>query len=476
MLKSIINIVIIFTSLLSVVIGILPIIEIQQGYELLWLHPFIYLFIYIFILNPTVRLKKYKVTLYFFIALSWIRCVLVPFLSFISGTYNGVSYAFVNPESTKIAILLVIYEIFISSSFLYILIRFLSEREIKLPKRNIQMRLLGNSYVYLLFILLSIIIYFTIGRNLIQFFVISVDSSERAGDIEGTFLILIRQIITAGIVFSFLMVSSYCSRKYKKTKNKIYFYYAIIFALFSVGIIVGERRSAIVYTALVSIFILVKLFDMFKKEVVLYITGIGIFVLLMMTIYKHFAAFYYGSYTEAIVSSDNDISYYASMLQAYFFGTQNVALAVDLGNKFGFNLVNLFYDFARSTFGLNFLLKERMTMTSEFFNTYIYGYSMASGHVLSAVGYGYIYFGILLSPIIVCINVFISIMLEKWFNKTISLELKYILGYMLVRFATNIFVASPPLISVATNMFFTVGLVYLLALTLKSNKSINSLA
>ncbi|MCM3709211.1 O-antigen polymerase [Sporosarcina luteola] len=467
--------VIIISSLLSIVIGILPLLEIQQGYELLWLHPFVYLFIYLFILKPMIRFKKYKVTLYFFIALSWLRYVLVPLLSFVSGTYNGVSYSIVTQESIEIAILLVIFELFISSSFLYILIRFLMERDLNKPTINNQLKLFGNRYVYLLFIVLSFIIFLTVGRDLIQFFIISVDSLDRAGDIQGTFLILLRQIIITGIIFSFLMVSSYCSKKYNITKNKLYFYYTIVFTLLSVGIIVGERRSAIVYTALVSIFILVKLFERFKKEVVLYIIGVGVFVLMMMTIYKHFAAFYYGSYTEAISSTDNDIGYYTSMLQAYFFGTQNVAFAVDLGRFNSFNLINLFYDFGRSTFGFNFLLKEKMTMTSEFFNTHIYGYNMESGHVLSAVGYGYIYFGILFSPIIVCINIFISIMLEKWIDRTRSLELKYILSYMLVRFATNIFVASPPLISVATNMFFTVGLVYLIALILRSNKHRNVL-
>lgn len=471
MKKVFFDIFIILTSFLTVVFGVFSNAYVENGYELLWLHPLIYMLVYVMILRPTVSLKKYKITLFFFIALSWIRCVMVPFLSFVSETYNGVPYAVVSPDSAKLAILLVIYELFISSAFLYILIRFFSERESnRISKENSNLVLLGNKYIYMIFIFFATIIFLTIGRNLVEFFIISVESQERIGDLQGSFLVLLRQIITAGIIFSFLLVSNYCRKKYNITKNKIFFYVAIGFSLFSVGTIVGERRSVIVYTALVSIFILTKLFEKHKKEVIFYIAGVGAFVLLTMTIYKHFSAFYYGSYTDAISSSDNDISYYASMLQAYFFGTQNVAMAVELKQYSNVSLINLFYDFARSTFGLNFLLKEKMTMTSELFNTHIYGFSVPSGHVLSAAGYGYVYFGILLSPIIVCINITVSIILEKWFNKTISLELKYILGYMLLRFATNIFVATPPLINVATNMFFTVGLVYFAAVSIKKNK------
>ncbi|MBV1710093.1 MAG: hypothetical protein KMY54_09565, partial [Erysipelothrix sp.] len=186
----------------------------------------------------------------------------------------------------------------------------------------------------------------------------------------------------------------------------------------------------------------------------------GILVVLFMSIYKHFYAFAFGSYSVAISQSNFDMRFVSTTLQAYLFGTQNVALAIKMNESLNLSILNLLYDFGRSVFGLSFLLKDRLEITSQLFNTFIYGKTTATGHVISGIGYGYIYLGALFSPAIVWLNIFISVKLEKWLKSTKSYEMMYIVGYILIRFTTNLFATTPPLISSATIMFFSAGLVY----------------
>lgn len=474
MKNLLINLFIIFTALFSFIITLFD--KAPLGYELLWIQPLAYTFIYTTIYMKLIQSKKYSITVYLTVILSWLRLVLIPFISVISGMYNGISYIDVSIESIKIANFLIVYEFIVISIFLFGLIHL--KTNYKFGNYNLvkNIKLNGNKSIYAVFILFSIILYITIGRkmNIIEFFVISLNTQERFSDITSTSLVFLRQIFKVSMIFTFVWLSSYFQKKFNYTKKKKYVFYTIIIAILNVGIIVGERRSEQVYTLLVMVFILTKIYERYRKRIIISLSLVTVFILLFMSIYKHFSAFYYGSYLGAISTSNSDIRWLSQTLHLYFFSTQNVAVAIDFSKNDGLSLLNMLYDFGRSFFGLSFLLKNRMIMTTEYFNTYIYGFTKAGGHVISGLGYGYIYFGALLSPIIVCLNIFISIKLEKIFNRAKSFEGKYIFGYMLVRFTTNIFVNTPPLISLSTIMLFTAGLLYLVAKYFKPNKNMES--
>lgn len=473
MKRFIIHYLVIITTLTSLLVCVFPQHEIASGYEMLWLQPLVFLVVYLMIFIPLIKKGQYKITTYSLIALAWLRCVLIPLGSSLTGVYNGVSYISVGEDSTQLAILLVVLELFVTSAFLFLMINTKTRKSRKLEPRyfNDDLVLVGNKNVYVAFIILAIVLYVAVGRNLnlLQFFVISVDSSERYRDLDSTRLVLLRQIFSCAFIFLFVWYTSYCKKRYEVTGKNKYVNFAIIVAMLNVGVIVGERRTAQVYTCLIVIFILIHAFKNHKKKIILIITSTAIGILLFMSIYKHFAAFAYGSYYEAFRASDINLEWLTVTLQSYFFGTQNVAVTIELGKYANLDIVNMLYDFGRSIFGLSFLLKGDMAMTSEIFNTFIYGQVTPTGHVLSGLGYGYIYLGTVFSPMIVCLNIYISIKLEKWFYKTNSYEMKYIVGYMLVRFATNIYVNTPPLISLATIMLFTAGLIYFVAKILKTS-------
>lgn len=464
--------IIILTSLVSATICLFPTKEITSGYELLWIQPLTFSIVYLVILRDTLNKGRFLITLYSYLILSMIRMVIIPLFSSLSGLYNGVSYIYSSMDSIQLAVFLVVYEFIITSIFLSLITNSKNNKYYGKSIDNGNLHLEGSKVIYGLFIFMALGLYVLIGRNLnlIQFFVMSTDSAERYGDVTSTYLVLLRQLFKGSLIFLFTWFTSFCQKKYNFTKKNKYVYYAILLGILNVGVIVGERRSEQIYTSLVVIFILIKVFKEHRKMIVTTILSTALTVLLFMSIYKHFAASAYGSYTEAMQASTMDLNFFTETLQSYFFGTQNVAVVIEMKKHLDLDILNMLYDFGRSIFGFSFILKNKMVMTTEYFNTFIYGVTKANGHVISGVGYGYYYLGSLLAPLIVCLNIYISIKLEKKFNNTDSYEMKYILGYMLLRFTTNIFVNTPPLISLSTIMFGTVGFVYFVAKLFNSNK------
>lgn len=474
MIKNIIDIIVIFISIIATIICKFTNVPITSGYELLWIHPLIFSIVYMFIYIPMIRLDKFKVTVYSVIVLSWLRCVAIPVTSALSGVYNGVSYIYVSKESIEFAILLVAFELIVTSIVLYILVNTNKDYKKIKNSKDFVLELKGSKKVYILYILFAIVIYILIGRNLniVNFLVISPTEGERQGDILNTNLVLIRQIIICATVFLFAYMVDILKHKYDKSRNIKYVYYSILFGIFNICIIVGERRSVQIYTCLVVLSILLSAFKNHKRKIIFFIVSSAGVVLLLMSIYKHFSAFIYGSYIDAIKSNPLDIGEIATMLQSYFFGTQNVATAIEFKKVCNLNILNMLYDFGRSTFGLSFLLKGDMSVTSQYFNMYIYSGTQNTGHIISGVSYGYIYLGTILSPFIVSMNMYVCIKLESWLSKINSYELIYIIGYVLVRFSTNIYVSSPQLINLSSIMFVSCGLIYIIAVVFKKYKFI----
>jgi hypothetical protein len=282
------------SSFISFLIAVLGLGDVPVGYEWLFLMPLSFVIIYRIIIVPSLNTNKLKITVYMYLARTWARMTLLPMVMVLSGNYFGIHYALPNSSSISTAIWLIVYEVIISSLFIFILTTLNNKFEHK-PITNIY--LCGNKLVYLAFIIMSIIIYMAIGRsnNLIQFFVISAEGG-RYGDETNTLLIIATRIITVGLGFSFIWIAYYCKKRYERTSNQVYVNIALVSALINVMVIVGERRSAIIYSAFVTGYILIKMFPKHKKKILKLISITGGSVLLLMSIYKFFGVFLYGSY------------------------------------------------------------------------------------------------------------------------------------------------------------------------------------
>ena len=443
------------------IIYIISIGNYKNGHEILFLLPIFYIFSYVFFVAPLINRKKFLITVISVSILSWLRFVLTPFLIVYSGNYEGFIYLQTSAESIRLAIGLMCYEIFITNFLLYMFVSLQKEKiNTSIPT------IYGSKKVYSLFLILTILVLLFIGlpNNILQFFIIEVNGTERVGDIEGTGMVLTQQILITGLILAFAWSVEFFRDKYNINKKVFYVNIVIVLAGFNVSVIIGERRSYLIYSAIASIVLLIRAFPLYKKKIIFSISSVSIVVIALMSVYKFFYAFYYDSYIEAFTSSQLDVGNWAATLQAYFLGPENVALAIEMSKNSSLSLLNVFYDIGRSVFGLSFIFKNFGATTVEIFNTYNYGYSRTNGQILSTIGYGYTYFGFLLAPIFVAFNLWISLKLEYLLKKTSSLIMIYLWSYLLMRFTVGIYTNPAPLISLSTIMLGTVGLLYVVSI------------
>lgn len=439
--------------------------SVPKGYEYVSLLPLVFLFGFSVFLVPILNQKKFLLTIHAFVALSFVRMVMIPLISVLSGYFRTADYGSFTAESLEIAVWLMIYEYIIAIIFILLLIRTKKTNKLQLDSLNSKIHLMGNKSVYVGFILFGLIVYLLWGlpEGLIKFVAISSDTDQRFGDETSTFYTLITQIIKITLVCVFLLAIAYFYKRYKHRFKNVYVNLAILFAMLNVSLIVGERRTMLLYTGISSIIVLLVAFPENKRKVLTILGGTALALLLMMSVYKHFYAFNFGSYSAAIKDSDISLSYISQMLHAYFGGPQNTSWIIDMKNLYGTDFFNLIFDIMRSTFGLSFLMKGSGTLTSVEFNNFVYGADTQSGHLITTIGYGYYYFGFVLAPIFTCINLWISKTLENLLNRSTSFEELYLWSYLLSRLLTFMFFNPPSIVSFLTINFATMGLVFLMA-------------
>ncbi|WP_391856588.1 hypothetical protein [Vibrio cidicii] len=427
----------------------------NESYLYTSIYPLVFLFVFKIILILNIA-KKFPVSIYSFVVLSWIRFVLMPPLLLWSSKPE---LTYLNPQhnSIEFATLLPIYEIV----FVMIFILFVSKVFCPVFYLNDKVKTVeGSSILYVAFIVLALLIFFTYpaSRELVNFVYIRVGSSgERAGDVTGTVDILIRQIFIVALSL-LVVISAKFACKYGDY-NKWRFLLVVFFAILTILFIVGERRTAQIYSCFSAVAILFYLYPAHKKKILILLLSPAFVVIISMSVYKFFGAFLYDSYSDAIGQS-SFINQLPSLLQIYFFGPQNIALSMDFIGQDNSSVIDFILDLLRSIFGVSFLLKDYVELTSIRFNEYIYGHGVKTGQVLSSLSYGVLYFTIIFSPIVTCLNLTISLSLEWLMKNCSSIEFTYLFAMLLIRVSSNIYGPTPAVISYVSMSFIIFGLVF----------------
>lgn len=465
---NIINTFVLLTVVCSFILTLSFYGNIKNGYELVTVFPLFYGSMFMLTFGQeNMKYSNLKITVAMYFMIHWLRFVLMPIAISIAGEDNGTS--FLNPQinSIVLATYLMIFDFFISTLYLYYEFK---KKEDSVLDTSYSLK--GNKLFYVLFIVFAGLIYLYVGRtvDLLNFFVVSLEGGKRVEEITSTPIVIARQIILIAFILIFLFTVNYSEKKYKKTGNQIYFYLAVLAALVNVGIIIGERRSAQVYSAFCTIWILVKAFPHYTKKIILYIGGTAASILLFMSIYKFSNAVAYGSYASAIRNSSFNFEWLSEILQSYFAGPEDLAVITEFARTKQVTFFNLIFDFLRSTVPISFLVKNFGTVTSEYFNYYIYGGLQKTGHVISSVGYGYIYFGFFFTSMFSIFNLASSIFFERKLRLTNSYEMMYLWAYILMRFALNLTANSPTLVTQATIMIMTGGVLFSTARVINNRK------
>ncbi|MBF2778754.1 capsular biosynthesis protein [Staphylococcus saprophyticus] len=339
-------------------------------------------------------------------------------------------------------------------------------------KKVLDYQLLGSKFIYITFIVISMFLFLLIPsvRETVSFLIIKTDATGRGTEDVSGLVVLVRMFIQLALLLLFVITSLHFYKKYLKVNKLIYVFIPLIIGLLNISLIVGERRSIQLYT-LVSVLVIISI--LFKKhgfKINIIITTVGMGILFLMTMYKELYIFNFNSYSEALNSKSVSNINFVDQLQSYFYGPHNVSASIDYLNYYSVSIKGFIYDLMRSTSGLNIFVNKDSLLTSQLFNELIYGNKQLTGHLISSAGYGYIYLGPILFPLILIFNITLATIIETLLKRTNKLELIFIGVFIYMRTVTNIFGNPMPIISMLTSTIFVYGIVIIIAFLFKKIK------
>lgn len=421
-IKLFIDIIVLFTSIISMIISIS--FNKNEGYNLLFLLPITFLMLY-FLIYRKILFKNLRIFLTSFSIIAYIRYIAMPILIVVSGYYDGRSVVSPAESSYRSACLLMIYEFIVVSVAVIIFEKKYNNKyienknEIELPK---------NKMIYLIFIGIAIIVAIIYPQALKMFSFINpgISGEDVYLTTLPTNIAIATYILFTGKYLIYILVISYLYKKYKVNRNAIYKGLAFLATFINISIFYGLNRSDLVIPACASILLYIKLFK--DKNVFKYII-IGILVISLVSSIGETRQL------ASISKNQSKLVDVTDMVQGYFGGVYNVAISIETYDYYpeSRSLYRVIYDTARPFIGINLFLKNvDMEFTNDFFNRRIY-FSDHTAQIIPIIGQGYIHFGYILSPILEILIIYMAYFLEKLMKKTSRIELIYLIYICLIR-------------------------------------------
>lgn len=443
----------------------------DSAYKYIWILPVIYLVNLIF-LTAMLQKRFGKITVWSTIVLLLFQTVVFPLsASLVGDNFSGRRYIPLADSIIAEAILVTGLGnlFFVCLAFvIHAVIRqhpMSRQRKINFDGKRELGRLIGSRVVYYIFIIVAAGTFLLVGlpNNLLSLFF---KFKETVAD-PGPLLLLARQVSWAGVALAYVIILELSARSYRVSRKHLYFLTALGASVLITGVIYGDRRSMQLFTGILSIYLLIRQFPD-KKNMIFGLIGSAMaFTVISVSIYR--IEQQGGTSSVAFLFSEPRLlmKLIADYVQIYYGGVDSVALGIHFARAQDISIVDMFFDFGRTIFGLNFLLKDEGLLLSQQYNVFIYDGDFFNGQLLFAVSYGVALFGILGAPLFLVLNFTYSLVLEKWLKSTRSIEMQFLLGFCLLRVATNQLVNTPTINSVVTLQFMTLGLVIFMATALK---------
>lgn len=450
----------IIVSAISFIAAVYCLAALPLGFKVLAMLPFVFSVVFMFLFPISFMNASSRITVTLVYLLFFMRMVFIPVYGIIDGYYIGEVSSTLSKYSTM-SVGLSLYEFVAVCGILALIVFNKKENNIRQT-----LNLAGNKTFYSIFVLvLIVLLVLLVARgqfvSTFEFGFKSIGGDmERSGDIEeGGWG---RLLITIGVTFFYLLLTSYFVKKYRLSLAQKYVTYSIILAMVMISIISGERRTSQLYKGFACIWLLIGVYPIYKKRVTSSLAVVAVIVIAGMTLYKQYHAFLYETYAEAL-SHAHGIGMSTGILDAYFYGPNTISKNLAFADMGHLSLYNLFYDFVRNIFGLNYIIPRGYPLTSELYNlTLSYG-EEETGYLLSSVGYGYAFLGVGLAPIFTCFNVFVMLLLERAMRTTSSIEMSYIWAFLFMRFSFGFLGSFPPLINLTSRMLLVNGGIVLVA-------------
>lgn len=441
--------------------------NIARIYHGIWLMPFSFL-ISATILRALPRARAaFPITYYVLSVLFFVRLVLNPLFIYLAGVnYTGVIYVSIQAIDVRNAIYLISYEsIMVAIAFSLFAAMVGNWSVFAIDHMGAVNRISGSRIVYGVFagIGLCVLIAWGLPQGVVNFLFVREGTVEKDLDVM---TLLLRQIMVISAWLSFIFVAAWCAREYTRRNRFLPFLVALLAGGGVLLLIIGDRRSFQIFTGAAVIYVLFTCFPDRKRSILATVIVFVAVSFATMTFYRLFAR--YGlEYSSSFQSSFFTADILATAFQAYVGGPLQVAIANKSLDVLDVGASNVLFDFVRSFFLVNFLVRGEGMVLSEIYNNYIYEGSQLTGLMIFAASYGHATVGALFAPIFSIINLILSMSTEFVLRRARGLEVKFLFSYMLMRVVTYMFVSTPMVLSVYTLQLLTFGLLIYVAYIVK---------
>lgn len=364
----------------------------------------------------------------------FLRWVILPAILCMDPCY---SISFYRPTSGAVcsATLFMVYELFVIT-VCFAFYGLLVHRKFESNAGGIKREPAGAVFALFVLLALTIFLLFPESRQGLSFISIDAGTGTRMGGLQSTFGNVTRQIVLVGMLMAFVLFSTWCSRMESNTGSSLYYWLALLAALICVCVVVDEKRSVQIYCAFAAIVLLSYLFPDKAKRTVGFVAGLAFALIALLTIYKNFYVFNYGSYAEALANSKG-FAGLGKTAELYLLGPVSVAAGFDASLASMQSIGTLFFDFARSFIGLSFFLKGLdFSSAGALFNQFISGGTASSGFLLPISVEGGTCTFLILGPMLTLCLLLFALYLERKMRAATSPHIAFFIAYVYIRIAT----------------------------------------
>lgn len=355
--------------------------------------------------------------------LYFIKCVVYPFISVISGTtYNS------GNKDTVYAIILELGEVVVIYTVYFLYDKF---SRIQFDGWGgyspFQNHLNDGRFITFGFLIVALFVIVISPGVLSGYNFFTVESLEiiyegiSEADTNGVVSLIIK--VARYVLTAYLL--GFCYRKYEQTSMSRYIVFAIAIVGATMMIVRGVSRSDFVIPGACGYFLLIRMFPKHKKKISVSLLGC------LAIVFITFSLMRYGK--------TSSMSEFAETLQAYFCCEKNMAKAIAARRIYiddiGANtlLSDLFGNWA----GIGELFREHYNI-SEYFNFAYYGHTYSVDQIVPTIGQAYMQFGVLGTYTYTVIMVTACLALDKKYRQSDKIDFSYLYLYGAVKCAVTL--------------------------------------
>lgn len=358
--------------------------------------------------------------------LYFVKCVVYPFVSVISGTtYNPGNNDTIYAIVLELGEIVVIYMVY----FLYSLYSRYNDRKsgVCVKFSSMQNHLNNGRFITFCFLMAVCVIIIVSPSSLSGYNFFTVESLEiiyegiSEADTSGVVALSIkvaRYVLTAYLI-------GYCYRKYEQTKMMRYIVLAVVIVGATMMIVRGVSRSDFAIPGACGYFLLIRIFPKKKKMITVSILGCLVIVFVTFSLMR---------YSENVSLSD-----FSNTLQSYFCCEKNMANAIAARRIYSdeINFDTLLSDLFGNWAVVGKMFRDNINI-SEYFNFTYYGHAYSVDQIVPTIGQAYMQFGIFGTYSYTIIMVIACLVLDKKYRQSDKIDFSYLYLYGTVKCAVTL--------------------------------------